>query len=111
LDQTYEKLNKKYDYPKNPIYSSNSKTQKNRILSSVEQHFTVNGIPSTEHQRAQFQKTRISAEHAYWSDGINKIIKGYDDNKFESQLIRFFNELDLANISDDEKRLILSDGL
>lgn len=55
--------------------------------------------------------TKSSAEHAFWSDAINKIIKGYNDNKFEQQLIKFINELDLANISEAQKRLILADAL
>ncbi len=43
--------------------------------------------------------TKSNAEHTFWTDAINKIIMGYNDNKFETMLIQFIFDLDLTNIS------------
>jgi len=67
----------------------------------VEKFLAEEGIPSTKAQHREYQDAKISAEHAYWTNAINKILKGYDEDSFQRCLIKFLNELDFSNVTDE----------
>jgi len=50
-------------------------------------------------------------EHTFWKNGIEQVIPGYRDAEFTEKVILFIKELDLANMSEAERKLIFSKHL
>ena len=56
-------------------------------------------------------RTRAKIEHRFWKKGLEKILPGYRESDFTDKLVNFITEIDLGNITEDEKRLIFSNRL
>ena len=67
------------------------------------------GIATTLTQSQLDQRTKVKIEYRFWKHGIDQVIPGYRDQCFVERLIRFIEEVNFAELTEQEKELIFSD--
>jgi hypothetical protein len=111
LEKETKKIQSKFEYPTNPCFLQ-QKSVKNRIkLDSVRRFYTEHGIPTTKQQKEDIAKTKIKVEHKFWNDGIHKVIEGTMDQEFQIAFVKYVNNFDFGQLTDEDKSIIFSRAL
>jgi hypothetical protein len=51
----------------------------------------------------------VAKEHQFWTEKLSQIIKGHKESDVEDIIVRWVKEVDLANISEEEREGIFSE--
>jgi hypothetical protein len=80
-------------------------------MQAVNQFLTQQGLTLTSQQELQNNMIRALIEHKFWKDGFDRVIPGYRDAEFNDRLVRFIRDINLADLTTEEKQLIVSKQL
>jgi hypothetical protein len=72
-------------------------------LQSVDEYLKKQGLTVTSEQNLHNNLIRALIEHKFWKEGFDRVIPGYRDFEFNEHLIKFIRDINLSDLSDDEK--------
>lgn len=62
-------------------------------------------------QQSSIDFDKRKSEFKYFKRGIDKVLKGYNDEEFKDLFIAFINDLNFSQMTLDEKEIIFSHAL
>ena len=69
------------------------------------------GIASNQSQQQIDQRIKTKIEYKFWKEGIDQVIPGYRDQEFIELLLKFIDEIDLGQLTEEERNLIFSEEM